>query len=105
MRFAGFVTALVLILPTGSAIAGDAGTKCFEKRRRVSRLEAQGVTCPVARWVARRYDEKRIKSGHWPAGSSTIGRFSCRTRRTGPETFRIRCQRDADEIVRFRWGV
>jgi hypothetical protein len=107
MRLVSCLTAFIMLLAVGTAAAGGTRTttSCSESLRRVSDLEAEGVSCGTARWVARRYDEKLTQSGHWPGDTDSIGRFTCRTRRTGPETYRVRCHRDADEIVRFGWGV
>ena len=100
----------VTLMPVGLAETSFAGTveyrRCSEHRRRVSRLEASGVACSKARWVAARFDRKVMDEGHWPGdGVMRVGRFRCRARQTSYETYRIRCVRAADEVVRFRWGV
>ena len=105
MKIVGWVVAAVMVLNLSAAFAAETWTRCPEQRRRIGQLEETGVNCAIARWVARRYDEQRISSGSWPGDEQTIGRFACRTRKTGPETYRIRCVRDPGEVVRFSWGV
>jgi hypothetical protein len=97
----------LLVLPALGAAASAAEMKsCEEGRRRVSQLEALNVSCETARWVARRFDEKILAGGTWPDEEPMrIGHFRCRARSVGPETYRIRCHRETDEIVRFLWGV
>jgi hypothetical protein len=104
------VIALALAISPLVTVAAEAGLadfkSCTESRRRVSRLEASGVSCRTARWVARRFDEKVTNRGAWPSETAMpVGRFRCRARQTGYETYRIRCRRGPNEIVRFDWGV
>jgi hypothetical protein len=102
------IVLLILSVSIASLLAGisSAGTDhCREGRQRVADLSANGVPCSTARSVARRYDDDRAEAGTFPGERQTIGRFRCHTRRVGTETYRVRCVRDADEIVRFEWGL
>ena len=106
-RFISAALLVATLLPAGVTSAGTSEFRsCSEGRRRVSHLEASGVTCSKARRVAARFDDKVIDEGHWPDnGPMRVGRFRCRARQSAYETYRIRCVRNADEVVRFRWGV
>lgn len=102
-RCSSILLATLFLAPMQGAAAGNY-KPCNENLRRVSHLGAIQVSCRTARWVARRFDRKVIEEGHWPTAEK-VGRYRCRSRSTGPETYRVRCTRRSGARVRFDWGV
>ena len=72
---------------------------------RVSDIKALNVRCVSARSVAKSYDRKTMQSGSFPGSQPvSVGDYRCTARRTGEETFRVRCSNWA-RLVIFDWGV
>ena len=106
MRTLRVTLAALAIATTWPTVAMAADRKpCEDSRRRVFRLQVEGVGCEKARDVSGAYDRRRIRTGTFPSDEAEETRgFSCRARSTGSETYRIRCLRSGD-LVTFLWGV
>jgi hypothetical protein len=103
-KIAGVLVAGLLLLPVPGA-GGAEFKSCPEEFQRISDLKAVQVTCNKARWVAHKFDQKVMEAGEWPSGPVWVGRYRCRNKPTGSETYRIHCARKSGAIVKFEWGV
>ena len=100
------IAAAVASLSPAPAVAAEL-RPCREPRgTNVYRLGAGGVGCEKAREVSRAYDRRRFRTGTFPpeGEEEKVRGFSCRTRQTGYETYRVRCTSGSDLVV-FGWGL
>ncbi len=79
--------------------------RCGDLPERVTDIGAVDATCDTARTVARGYDRMILGGGTFPGSSAVaVGDYTCRARRTGAETFSVRCAHSS-RLVTFDWGV
>jgi hypothetical protein len=94
------------------AAAHDAPNRCGHSQGSGAgwwKLRGHGVECPVARTVARRWEE-RCATGqpcrpNRPVRVRADGKdFECTYRQYGYESVRVKCVGPGDRIVHFLWG-
>jgi hypothetical protein len=95
------------------AAAHDAPNRCGDSRGSGAgwwKLRGHATSCPVARTVARRWEE-RCAGGSQPCRENrpvTIRandmNFECTYRQYGYESVRVRCVGPGTRVVHFLWG-
>ena len=99
------------LVPSTSAVAHDAPKRCGRKAGSGAgwwKNRGHGVSCEVARAVARRWEQECIQESGCRRRGVTIqaGGFTwrCAYEQAGHESVRVKCEGPEGRIVHFYWG-
>lgn len=100
------------VIPAFSASAHDASNRCGHKDGSGAgwwKNRGHGVSCKVARAVARRWEKECISDSGCSRNRATTIRaggytWHCAYEQAGYESVWVKCEGPSDRIVHFYWG-